>query len=120
MTSNSDSIREQNDRFRQTVPMSGTIPGRLMLTQGIQALTDTDAEPAKYLLELFVLVRRYDDFTQDNDPHEEHDFGAFTFRDQKCFWKIDYFATDMMHGAEDPSDLKNTIRVLTIMLASEY
>lgn len=115
-----DLIREQNDQFRKELPNIKSIQGRVLLTQGIQNFTDTDAEPAKHLPELFELLRAYDAFSEDNDPHGEHDFGAFDFQEQKCFWKIDYYALDMQHGAEDPSDIKQCMRVLTIMLASEY
>ena len=59
-------------------------------------------------------------FLKDNDPHGEHDFGALEYLGQNLFWKIDYYAPDMLHGSEDPSDIAKTVRVLTIMLASEY
>ncbi|MBB4859167.1 hypothetical protein HNO88_002496 [Novosphingobium chloroacetimidivorans] len=29
--------------------------------------------------------------------------------------RIDYYAEDMVHGAEDPADASTTIRVVTIM-----
>jgi hypothetical protein len=32
---------------------------------------------------------------EDNDPHGEHDFGAFEHEGQRIFWKIDYYAPDM-------------------------
>jgi hypothetical protein len=64
--------------------------------------------------------RIFDSFTPDNDPYGEHDFGAFEHEGQRIFWKIDYYAPDMEHGSEDPADPKQTVRVLTIMLASEY
>lgn len=119
-TDKAQRIRELNDRFRKTIPGPTDTPGRVMLTQGIQHLTNDEAEPGKHLAELFQLVRDFDRFDEDNDPHREHDFGAFDFRDQKIFWKFDYYTPDLLKGAEDPTDLAQTVRVFTIMLASEY
>ena len=62
----------------------------------------------------------FDSFTEDNDPHGEHDFGAFDFKDERIFWKIDYYDAACEYGCEDPADPSKTTRVLTIMLASEY
>jgi len=66
------------------------------------------------------LVRRFDAFTPDNDPHGEHDFGSFTHQRHKLFWKIDTYDATCEFGAEDPADPTRTTRVLTIMLAEEY
>ena len=60
------------------------------------------------------------DFTEDNDPHGEHDFGSFELAGRKFFWKIDYYDANMEFGSEDPADPAKTTRVLTIMLAEEY
>jgi len=70
-------------------------------------------------------VAAFDSFTEDNDPHGEHDFGNFNYEGTRIFWKIDYydrtsFGTGRDMGSEDPSDPAKTLRVLTIMLASEY
>lgn len=120
MSDATQTIRSLNDRFRQSIPSVCDVPGRFMLTQGIQSLCDTEAEPNAYLGELFARVRSYDAFHQDNDPHGGHDFGAFDFRGEKCFWKIDYYAPGLQWGSEDPSNIEKTMRVLTIMLANEY
>jgi len=84
------------------------------MTSGIQALGLIAT------VEIAERVATFDSFTQDNDPHREHDFGSFDYDGNRILWKIDYYARDMQHGSEEPSDLGQTVRVLTIMLASEY
>ena len=65
-------------------------------------------------------VELFDAFTPDNDPHQERDFGSFDQAGQTIFWKIDYYDPTLTYGSEDPSDPRQTVRVLTIMLAAEY
>jgi hypothetical protein len=65
-------------------------------------------------------VQRFSEFTEDNNPHGERDFGSFELCGQTVCFKIDYYAPDMEHGSEDPADVTKTARVLTIMRADEY
>ena len=99
-----------NDMCRRAMGVAG----RLVQTSGICALSQEDQSAIREKVETF------DAFTPDNDPHEEHDFGAFEHNGERIFWKIDYYDTTMTRGSEDPSDPQQTIRVLTIMFASEY
>ena len=110
-------IREQNDQARlqlMAIHWMRSIPCSVCHTQGIEAFSEDD----RY--KIYCTVRDFNDFSEANDPHGEHDFGAFDFEGQKIFWKFDYYAHDLQHGSENPADLKQTMRVLTIMLASEY
>lgn len=61
-------------------------------------------------------------FSEDNDPHREHDFGAFDLPSVgRIFWKIDCCADRTVNaGSEDPADPARCYRVLTVMRASEY
>ena len=111
MNKRTQRIAELNDLLRTTFNPAA---GHIMLTRGIQALEEEDR------LKIFDLVRTFNAFTTDNDPYGEHDFGAVEYNGQKAFWKIDYYAPDMMHGSEDPADPDQTVRVMTIMLANEY
>ena len=115
-------IAELNDRFRKSTlsldPVSISL-GKKLMTSGIQALGLVAT------VEIAERVAAFDSFTQDNDPHREHDFGSFEHDGNRVFWKIDYydrasFGTGHDLGSEDPSDPAKTLRVLTIMLASEY
>jgi hypothetical protein len=90
------------------------VAGRLFHTSGISALPPQDQSAIRAKVETF------DVFTPDKDPHGERDFGAFEHNGERIFWKIAYYDTTMSKGSEDPSDQKQTVRVLTIMLASEY
>ena len=103
-------IAELNDLCRTAMGVAG----RLFQTTGIDALPLADQSAIREKVETFK------SFTPDNDPHGERDFGAFEHNGERIFWKIDYYAPDMQHGSEDPSDPSQTVRVLTIMLASEY
>src|ERR1700694_3304738 len=102
-------IRELNDALRTT--FSG---GRVLMTAGVNELPDM------VKANVFLKVARFDEFTIDNDPHAEHDFGAFELVGRRFFWKIDHYDAACEFGSEDPSDPEKTTRVLTIMLASEY
>jgi hypothetical protein len=98
-----------NDAFRRTFR-----GGKVMMTSGVDELPDC------VKAEALVQVAKFSDFTPDNDPHGEHDFGSFTLVGRKFFWKIEYYDREMVHGSEDPADPEKTTRVLTIMLACEY
>ena len=46
----------------------------------------------------------FDDFCHANDPHEEHDFGAFEADGHRIFFKIDYFDQSLSIHSPDPAD----------------
>ena len=83
-----------------------------MLTSGVQELDKQ--------FDILQKVRVFDQFTEDNDPYGEHDFGAFEFEGSRIYWKFDYYDRSMKWGSPDPSDPEQTTRVLTIFLAEEY
>lgn len=104
-------IRELNDAFRTNPFGEG---GKTMITQGVSAkglIFSVQAQRA---------VQAFTDFNDDNDPHGEHDGATFIVDETLCYWKIDYFDPDMLHGSEAPWDEAATCRVLTIMLMEEY
>jgi hypothetical protein len=107
--SKSERIRDVNDRFRTTF-----VGGVVTVTSGIAALC------REVRAEVLRRVRTFSHFNEDNDPHHEHDFGAFNIGGQRYFFKIDYYNREMDGGSEDPADTSKTTRVLTIMLAEEY
>jgi len=112
----SKQIATQNDQFRQWMGQpNSSVPGQALMTAGVAALSQ--AQQAAILAK----VRSFDTFTEDNDPYGEHDFGAIDIEGVgRIFWKIDYYDVNYQFGSEEPSDLAQTRRVLTIMLAEEY
>ena len=102
-------IRALNDQLRQNFA-----DGMAVMTPGVAAL---GAEAVERIVKTIAV---FDDFCHANDPHEEHDFGAFEADGQKIFFKIDYFDRDLSMHSPDPADPNVTERVITIMLAEEY
>jgi hypothetical protein len=102
-TENAIEIAKKNDEFRR----SGF---GVMLTAGVNELED--------ILGLLQEIRLFNEFTENNDPYGEHDFGSIVWHGEKVFWKIDYYDQALEYG-DDPLSL-DCRRVLTVMLASEY
>ena len=96
-------IAKKNDAYRR----SGF---GVTVTPGVQVLEDLGG--------LIDEIRQFNEFTEDNDPYGEHDFGTVYWFGEKVFWKIDYYDQALKYG-EDPLSL-NCRRVLTVMLSSEY
>lgn len=119
-------IRTFNDAARRALGIACVAN----MTNGFAALPDLDR------LAALSQIMKFDQFTDDNDPYGEHDFGAvyrlapgeWTQRRptdldtiaQTVFWKIDYYDNSYQRGSEEPWDALKTARVLTVMLASEY
>ena len=98
-----------NDAFRRTFAN-----GRVVLTASVVELPDMVKADALHRVAMF------NEFTPDNDPLGEHDFGCFELVSRTFFWKIDYFDKNFEFGSEDPADPEKTARVLTLMLAQDY
>ena len=102
-------IADQNDKFRKTFE-----GGKVLLTCGISSL------PLMQQQEIMQKVRTFNNFTEDNDPYGEHDFGCFEYRGQQIFWKIDMYDLNYEFYSPQPDDETQTNRVLTVMYAYEY
>ena len=104
-------IAELNDALRKS--FSPTL-GKIMMTAGVAAL------PSEIRAELFHKVQTFDAFTEDNDPHHEHDMAFFEVNGRKWYFKIDYYDLKIKLGSPDPADLTKTCRVMTIGAAEDY
>lgn len=65
-------IKDLNQKLRQGEVQHGTV----ILTKGIEALG------AEFQYQLFQAIYDYDDFSKDNDPYGEQDFGSLTLAGQ--------------------------------------
>ncbi len=102
-------IATQNDKFRKTF-----CGGKVVVTCDIASL------PTNQQAEIINKVKNFNDFTTDNDPYGEHDFGCFEYKGQQIFWKIDLYDLNYEFYSPKPDDENVTNRVLTIMFAEEY
>src|SRR3954452_8578363 len=86
-------VRALNDRLRRH-----RIGGLVLYTPGVLALG----------LELLVLVEEavtdFDDFSPENDPYGEHDFGTVLIAGHTVMFKIDYYDANREGHSSDPAD----------------
>ena len=102
-------IRALNDAFRR----SGT-GGRMLMTAGVAALSLGEQ------LAIVAAVMVFENFDADNDPYDEHDFGALRVGAHRVMFKVEYYDRSERVHSPDPSDAAVTSRIMTIMLAEEY
>lgn len=97
-------IAERNDRARKAMGVACM----LVQTIGVNML------PPEEQSRLREAVETFNDFNNDNDPWNEHDFGKISQDGVDYFWKIDDFGQyHKDHGATHHL-------VLSIMRADEY
>jgi hypothetical protein len=101
-----DRIRELNDQLRQNFA-----EGLAVMTPGIAALG------GEAVARIVKTIAVFDDFCHANDPHQEHDFGAFEADGHSVLFKIDLYEEPNVKEANGEPVVT---RVLTIMLADEY
>lgn len=105
---------EEKNRAAQIAGLNDAVRSHLLgyvMTSGV-------AEMTTLLGDILEAVRSYKEFTADNDPYDEHDFGSFDVLGIRFFWKIDYYDQNLRYWC-DPLD-RRCRRQLTIMLAEEY
>jgi hypothetical protein len=111
-------ITQHNDMFRTSFGKCKDLKGQIVQTQGVAALG-----PVATMI-IAEKIMRYDNFTEDNDPYGEHEFGSVIIHDNgvpiTVWWKIDLYDANYERGAEDPEDTARTARVMTISLPSEH
>ncbi len=73
-----NAIRVLNDNFRSTF-----VGGQVVMTQSVSEL------PLDVKARVIMTVRSFDQFTNENDPHCEHDFGIFEIDGEFYFFKVD-------------------------------
>jgi hypothetical protein len=106
-TQTTQSIAQLNDEFRKSRN------AYIVITSMVKSLGSNASD-------LLQLVRQFDDFSEDNDPYGEHDFGSINYNGDTYFWKIDYYDYSLKYLSPDPSDPTQTKRILTVMHSSEY
>jgi hypothetical protein len=105
MTTKTEQIRTLNDQLRQN------------FSEGTAVLTCLGDEAVARIVKTIAI---FDDFCHANDPHQEHDFGAFEADGHVIFFKIDYYDKTLTGHSPDAADPSVTERVITVMLAEEY
>ena len=111
MPDTSNTLQRMNDRFRSQIAINRQ---GAFITSGVAALGWEQVQ------RIVRTVATFDDFCHRNDPHSEHDFGAFDVDGIQIFFKIDYYDRELAFHSPDPTNPDLTVRIITIMLASEY
>ena len=109
-------IARLNDIFRASIlkPAPDQSLGQVFCTASIMALPKADIQSIAEKVSLF------DDFNEGDDPYGEHDFGSFTFKGKKIYWKIDYKDPSLEYKPNETTEPLEPNRILTILFSHEW
>ncbi len=102
-------IRALNDRLRTTGR-----GGIVLMTENVAALGLPRVNA------IFAAIARFDSFTPESDPYQEHDCAVLDHDGLSVLFKIDYYDRSLTYHSPDPACPRLTVRVMTVMLASDY
>lgn len=91
----------ENDKLRSYLPQPPPHPHQLIFSSQISALN------LQKQIQLLEKIKNFNEFNDENDPYNQHDFGSLVFEKNVVVWKID-------------SLKNNQILCLTVMFEDEY
>jgi hypothetical protein len=84
-----------------------------IMTPGIAALGQEAAD------RIIKTITVFDDFCHANDAHNAHDTGSFEVEGRTVLFRIDRYERPSNHRSSELTDLKDRVRIITVMLAGE-
>lgn len=101
-------IRELNDAFRKNLST-----GHLYVTREFNVL------PSKIKVEIIKAISQFNNFGDEIDPDNEHDFGFVSVDDIDIMFQIDCLQANSNQICSNPNTAEQSRRVLSIMLTKE-
>jgi hypothetical protein len=95
-----ETTAQRNDRIRKNGLFSVDDRHDLVVTRGVDALGQ------EAVMQLVRDMMAFDNFTEDMDPHGDHDFGELRSGDTRVWFKIDQVESDKL--------------VITLLLPEEW
>lgn len=111
-----DRIAALNDHARHGLERTA----KLVITHTCLATIAGDGSAVAELAAQVRILRALREWTPPEGDRSERDLGYVQVDGHKIMFKVDYYAPDLQWGSEDPADPEQTIRVITVMLPSDY
>lgn len=102
-------LRQLNNAFRKTGE-----GGITTISMAVHAIGP------KAVSEIRAAIAAFTGFDSSGSEESEHDYGTINYQGQMVYWKIDYFDEDVAFASSDATDPDVTVRVMTILLASDF
>lgn len=114
-----DARTEQIARLNDRARMGFDRQARIVMTRNLLATLSPTNDPRQNIMAQARIMRALRECTFTSSS-PERDMAWFEIDDHRLMLKIDYFDESMDFGSPDPADGSITVRVVTVMLVSDY